>query len=188
MKHSFNTNASGKRQQIEGVLANLRRDFNKLAPNPDQPGKEGPQLVRDSGHGRDNHEGMLATIVVEGFLGGVYGDAVLDALDAPAWAADVDWAKALENYDEYNKDRATTPAKQGDNADLTMIVQRAPMTMDEFIDRAMRRAWQDDLPARMKLEGSFAHFSAMLDQLEMGQFDFDTPVHKMKNFAPKMAA
>lgn len=185
MKHGFNMIASGKRQHIEGVLTGLRREFNKLAPNPDQPGAKGPQLVRETGRGMDSNDSIMGTLIAESFLGGVYGEAVMDALGAPDWAAHLDYGKMVDMYDTYNRDRASSP--QSNSArDLTMVVQRAPMTMDEFIGKAMRKAWAEDMPARMKLESSFAHFSAMLDRLEAAQFDM--PAHKMKDFGFQKAA
>lgn len=149
MHKNFNEIASDKRwTELTGVMKDVRRELSALAPHPQRADK----------NTRDDRDGMLGGMLLDGLLGGAFLSAITDAFNLPAGVEELPVGTAVELYDEYSRDRHNV----SDSFNAGATHRRAPRSAEAaFWDRYLT-----DLPSRRTLEQNIAGISRRLDRIE----------------------
>lgn len=169
-KHNFQQVASDKRwMQLTGAMNDVRKDMNKLAPNPH--GAERGESRVAAGNSRDS---MMASLLIDCFFGAGINAAIGDMLNLPDGMAGFDYSTAIDLYDEYWTDRQNSENGQKDRANGGYELGETGAISGGF-NRTARTArakptewdvYMRDLPARRTLEQDLAGMDYKIQQIQ----------------------
>ena len=148
---------------IEGRIQGLVAKLYKLAPHPSNPDHRGPLFISLNSAFKPaaEYDGMLGSIMLEGFLGGAFTSAANDNGDASSVALlgssnfDI-FAEALSEYAEYREEK--------NRGKGTYALGEHKSICNQFNDEKDRAtlAYARDLQKRMNIEGTVAKLNKEL--------------------------
>ncbi len=156
-------NSSEQQQKVALVtISGLMSELQHLAPHPDRPNYQGPLFLMNNAAFKqaDEHDGMLGMMIMEAMIGSAFAEAVSESFGE--WLSQFDAAAALECYSEYITDVEGSAQKvaahgQGTLARMSGTSISNSFNMRSTLDEGMQ-AFLDDLPKRMKIEQTMAHY------------------------------
>jgi len=170
---SYSINQDRQRQAIIGSITALMHNLQQLAPHPDQPHNKGPLFIKSNPNFKiaNDHDGMLGNMMLEGFLGTAFTEAVSDTFGS--WTQNFDATAMLECYSEY------LTCKEEDKEDTQEIAAHGQGTLARMSGKSisnnfnMRGSMTDkmhnfmeDMPKRMKIERDLAYYAKQLEILD----------------------
>ncbi len=168
-----------KRQQIIGAMQGLVNELQTLAPHPDCAQYKGPLFLKGNANFKaaNDHDGMLGAMMMENMLGLVVSEVASDA--ANAFMNEFDISNALEAYSEYISDvegatQRNAAHGQGTMAKMSGTSISKGFNMRSTITEGMQ-AFYEDLPKRMTIERSLAHYARELAMLDVPQHQYAAP-------------
>jgi len=168
-----------QKQQIVGAIQGLVNELQTLAPHPDQPNYKGPLFLKSNANFKaaNDQDGMLGAMMLENMLGLVVAEFASDA--ANEFMNEFDMSNMLEAYSEYVSDvegrtQHIAAHGQGTMARMSGTSISKGFNMRSHITEGMQ-AFYEDLPKRMTIERSLAHYARELAMLDAPQPQYAAP-------------
>ena len=152
-------------KKIERQIHGLVRELSHLAPNPHAPSAQGPAFISLNNVFKPaaEYEGMMGSLLLDGFLGTAFADAANDnALSSSVFAVDNNMLEAAAQYmEERSEDHKDdkTHNNFGHGRGSIALYERTKTSMSPFNLCAQDNAienYRANLGARMKLESHIA--------------------------------
>lgn len=168
-----------QKQQIIGAIQGLVNELQTLAPHPDQPSYKGPLFLAGNANFKaaNDHDGMLGAMMMENMLGLVAAEFASEA--ANAFMNEFDMSNMLEAYSEYISDVEGATQRNAAHGQGTLAKMSGTSISNGFNMRSQitegMQAFYEDLPKRMTIERSLAHYARELALLDAPQHQYAAP-------------
>lgn len=173
MSYAYKQN---QKQQIVGAIQSLVNELQQLAPHPDRADFKGPLFLKGNANfqAANDHDGMLGAMMLEGMLGLAVSEFASEA--ANDFMNEFDISNALDAYSEYVSDVEGSTLRNAAHGQGTMAKMSGTSISGGFNVRSNitegMQAFYEDLPKRMTIERSLAHYAR-----ELAMLDAPAPQH-----------
>ncbi len=173
MNYAYRQN---QKQQITGAIQGLVNELQTLAPHPDRANYKGPLFLAGNSNFKaaNDHDGMLGAMMMESMMGLFVSEFASEA--ANDLMNELDLNNILEAYSEYISDVEGSTQRNAAHGQGTMAKMSGTSISGGFNLRSQisegMQAFYEDLPKRMTIERSLAHYAR-----ELAMLDAPAPQH-----------